>query len=350
MSSLPLEGNVLPALSRDDPLFGLIYYVIGGWFIGSSLVLLLEGLLIAQVSNYYSWYQEDSLQMKLAVAFLFLLTVLKSIQSFAITWINSILYMRDPAGTIALNKAWYQIVNIPLGSFIGLFVQSYYAYRLYKLSKRWFYVAPLIAVMILGFVAAVITASVIAKSGKSSDWFAIHLSSTFATDVLITGASMFFLIKARQKALSHTRKLISGIIKVCCQTALPATTATLLQLICSRIGGKTLKPQATNAIILVLLDSVPIIYANCMLYILNTRRSLRSAETSAGIGNSNTGNNPPSGTRSRGGGASQWRSGASPVELSSLGGVQVHRQIETTGAEYVYGYNDLDSKKSAMVV
>ncbi|KAF7328098.1 hypothetical protein MSAN_02489600 [Mycena sanguinolenta] len=331
----------MPALSRSDPLFGLIYYVLGGWFIGSSFVMLLEGILITQVGNYYAWYTDDSLRIKITVAGLFFLTVLKTIQSFAITWINSILYMQDPAGTVALEKDWYQVINIPLGALIAAYVQTYYCYRLWKLSGRWFYVAPLFTVIILGLASAIITASVIARSGKSSNWFAAHVSCTFATDLLITGASTFFLLKAREKALSHTRKLISGLIKICCQTALPATAATLLELICSRIGGKSLKLQATNSIVLVLLDTIPIIYANCMLYILNTRRSLRSAETSAGLGNSNT--NHPSGSRSRA--AGQWHS-AGPVELSSLGGVQVHTQIETAHS----AYGDFDSKKGPDVL
>ncbi|KAJ6503888.1 hypothetical protein C8R45DRAFT_1091655 [Mycena sanguinolenta] len=340
----------MPALSRDDPLFGLIYYVLGGWFIGSSFVMLLEGVLITQarsfVANYYSIYEDDGLRLKLTVAGLLVLTVLKTIQSFAITWLNSIIYMQDPAGTLALEKEWYQIINIPLGALIAAYVQTYYCYRLWKLSGRWFYVAPLFTVLVLGLVSAIITASVIAESGHSSNWFAIHVSCTFATDVLITAASTYFLLKAREKALSHTRKLIGGLIKICCQTALPATAATLLMLICSRIGGKSLKPQATNSIILVLLDTVPFIYANCMLYILNTRRSLRSAETSAGIGNSNT--NHPSGSRNRGG---QWHSSA-PVELASLGGVQVHTQIETGHSGYGAhsGYGEFDSKKGPDVL
>ncbi|KAF8189449.1 hypothetical protein K438DRAFT_1971570 [Mycena galopus ATCC 62051] len=333
--------DVLPALSPEDPLFALIYYILGGWLIGSSFVLLLEGMLI--VSNYYSWYSEDTVRLKMTVAVLFLLTVLKTIQSFAITWINSILYMQDPAGTVALEKEWYQIVNIPMGALIAAYVQTYYCYRLWKLSGKWYYVAPLVTVMVLGLVSAIITASVIAKSGHSSNWFAIHVSCTFATDLLITAASTFFLLKAREKALSQTRKLISGLIKICCQTALPATTATLIELICSRIGGASLKLQATNSIVLVLLDVIPIIYANCMLYILNTRRSLRSAGTSAGLGNSDTGNHHISGARSRGIG--QWQS-AGQVELSSLGGVQVRTQIETARS----GYGEFDSKKGPAVL
>ncbi|KAF7342568.1 hypothetical protein MSAN_02013200 [Mycena sanguinolenta] len=150
---------------------------------------------------------------------------------------------------------------------------------------------------------------------------AVHVSCTFATDVLITGASTFFLLRARQKALSHTRKLIGSLIKISCQTALPATTAasirrTMIELICSQIGGPALKPQATNSIILVLLDVVPIIYANCMLYILNTRRSLRENDPPThSIENSdNTSNNN----------RVQWRRDTGePVELSSLDTVQV---------------------------
>ncbi|KAJ7829774.1 hypothetical protein B0H14DRAFT_3465450 [Mycena olivaceomarginata] len=86
-------SNVLQAvLSPEDPLFGLIYYVLGGWLIGSSLVLLLEGILISQVYNYYSRYSEDSIALKCAVIVLFLLTILKSIQSLQVssgvaTWI-----------------------------------------------------------------------------------------------------------------------------------------------------------------------------------------------------------------------------------------------------------------------
>ncbi|KAJ7866082.1 hypothetical protein B0H14DRAFT_2573627 [Mycena olivaceomarginata] len=379
--------EVLPAITHADPLFGLIYYVLGGWvhpLLGVLAKLIFRAahwlecgpparrdldIPVCSLISFpahtasqsddcsigqqlFSWYTDDPIRLKISVGVLFILTILKSIQSFAITWINSILFMRDPAGTIALNREWYQIINIPLGAVIAAYVQSYYCYRLWKLSGRWFYVAPLVTVMLLGLISAIITGIIIARSGKSSNWFAIHVSCTFATDILITASSTFFLLRARQKALSHTRKLISGLIKICCQTALPATTATLIELICSRIGGKSLKPQASNSIILVLLDAVPIIYArvylfytsprnilhmltrsrsNCMLYILNTRRSLRNAGSSAGLGNSNT-NQPPSGSRTRG----QWRSGAGPVELSSLGGVQVRTQIETADTDGHY--------------
>ncbi|KAF8180696.1 hypothetical protein K438DRAFT_1976519 [Mycena galopus ATCC 62051] len=59
--------------------------------------------------------------------------------SSAITWINSVLYMQDPAGTVALNKEWYQVVNIPMGAVIAAYVQTYYCYRLYDHHSEPFY-------------------------------------------------------------------------------------------------------------------------------------------------------------------------------------------------------------------
>ncbi|KAJ7853099.1 hypothetical protein B0H13DRAFT_2673779 [Mycena leptocephala] len=321
----------MPALSRQDPLFGLIYYVLGGWLIGSSAVFLLEGILISQVNYYYTWCSEDPLAHKVMVAVLCLLTALKTIQSLhvAVTWTNTILYMRDPAGTLGLVRELYQAVNTPLGAVIAAYVQSYYCYRLWKLSEKWWYVVPLVTIMVFGLGSAIITASVIAKTEHSSVWFAIHVSCTFATDVLITGASIYFLVKAREQALFRTRKLLGNLIKISCQTALPATTATLIALICSRIGGKSLKPQASHSIILVLFNALPIIYANCMLYILNVRRSLRDAEL-ASTGLSDSSAIHPGGTCSRGQGRSTV-----PVELSLLGGTRMQTQSETEGSKFV---------------
>jgi hypothetical protein len=66
-----------------------------------------------------------------------------------------------------------------------------------------------------------------------------------------------------------------------------------------------------------------------MLYMLNARRSLRDAErASTGLTDSSV--NHPGGCDCRRG---QWRPGG-PVEVSSLGGVQVQTQKETEGSNY----------------
>ncbi|KAJ7218997.1 hypothetical protein C8J57DRAFT_1537224 [Mycena rebaudengoi] len=184
--------------------------------------------------------------------------------------------------------------------------------------------------------SATITASVIRKTAASTDWFTIHVSSAFATDILITLASTYFLLKARQRALARIRQLIRDSIKLCFQTALPVTTATHIELVCSR-GGKSLKPRPTNSVIIVLLAALPVIYANCLLYVLNTRRALSGADSSDGFNNDST-ICPPSGARKAG----AWNP-RDTVELSGLGDTQVHTQVETSDANYALKF---DTKKS----
>ncbi|KAF7309174.1 hypothetical protein MKEN_01120000 [Mycena kentingensis (nom. inval.)] len=337
---------VLAAISPADPLFGYIYYVLGGWFIGSSAALFLCGILVPQITTYFSWYTNDPLAMRAGVAVVFVLSILKAIQAFAITWINSILYMQDVEGTYALQRTWIQVVNIPLGAIIAAYCQLYYCYRLYKLSGRWWVVAPIIIVILLALIGAFITASVIATTGGSTDWFAVHVVCTFATDLLITAVSTFLLMKAREKALKQTKKLIGNVIKVSCQTALPATAAMLIELICWGVAstGNAFKPTPMNSITIVLLDMTPFIYVNCMLYLLNTRRTLRLVDGSTGLSNSINGTTHPASGR-RG-----WRTGAGPNGALELGTVSVHVRTEvdidgdtrTTAS----GIDDFDNKKA----
>jgi hypothetical protein len=114
----------MPALSRQDPLFGLIYYVLGGWvrtFTYSQPIIppifhtvnWLERCLLTrgdshipgafsrhpllnttsqpewQVNYYYTWCSEDPLAHKFMVAVLFLLTALKTIQSLHVSHAHS---------------------------------------------------------------------------------------------------------------------------------------------------------------------------------------------------------------------------------------------------------------------
>ncbi|KAF8198832.1 hypothetical protein K438DRAFT_1966807 [Mycena galopus ATCC 62051] len=225
-----------------------------------------------------------------------IVTILPPAWGHIVSYIQIAIQMlqRDPTLVITIlghkfrmaPRTIFSLGYLPQGALIAAYVQSYYCYRLWKLSGKWYYVAPLITVIVLSLVSAIITASVIARSGHSSNW-------------------------------------------------------ALLELICSRIGGVTLKLQATNSAVLVLLDITPIIYANCMLYILNTRRSLRSGGTSAGLGNSDTGNHHTI-TVGRAGGVGKWQQSRGQVELSTLGGVQIHTQIETENASY----NEFESKRS----
>jgi hypothetical protein len=106
--------------------------------------------------------------------------------------------MRDPAGTIALNRAWYQVLNIPLVRFYprAVFSHSIFSFAeccdsnirpsllllpavrivpiiiiylptttfRWGLSRKWWVVAPPLTLMLLSIIAAIITV----RPGSSS--------------------------------------------------------------------------------------------------------------------------------------------------------------------------------------
>ncbi|KAH8827667.1 hypothetical protein DL96DRAFT_1815015 [Flagelloscypha sp. PMI_526] len=306
----------MPAITPSDPLYALTVYVLGGWFVGGCIVLFLFGVLTCQISNYFTYYREDKIALKCVVAFLYLLSCLKwprfCMASAArtrmclhicsgIIWIHNILWGKDPAGAAKLQGQWYELVNIPIGAVIAFYVQCYYAYRLWILSRKWWAVAPIVAVMLLGLISALITAAALAKTGKSSNWFAYL---------------QYLLFRDRHPYYFHDDFLPIPVE----EETIPASICTMVMLICSRLGSTSLLPKATNAVILGLLQALPVIYANCMLYILNTRRNLRLAN---GSGISSSTGQPPHPShlpRTR-------RNGEH--ELGVLSGIQVSTQVNT---------------------
>ncbi|KAH8831465.1 hypothetical protein DL96DRAFT_1705895 [Flagelloscypha sp. PMI_526] len=315
----------MPAITPSDPLYGITIYVMGGWFIGGCLVLLLFGVLTCQVTNYFTYYKADKTALRISVGGLYLLALLKVAQAFALLWIHSILWGADPAGALKLQQKWFILVNIPLGAVISLYVQLYYVHRLWALSRAWWAVAPVVIVMLLGFVAALITASsssaALATTGKSSDWFAIYNACSFVTDILITVITTTYLLRAKKKVFARSKRLVDSLVRLAVQTAVPASICTLIMLICSRLGSKSLLPQPPNAIILGLLHALPIIYANCMMYILNTRRTLRLAGSSG----ANTSSGNPSNALRAGHRAGQ----TSEHDIGGFSGIQVTTQVNT---------------------
>ncbi|KAH8831258.1 hypothetical protein DL96DRAFT_1812153 [Flagelloscypha sp. PMI_526] len=317
----------MPAITPASPLYALTVYVLGGWaslylFIGGCMALFLFGVLCSQMFNYFTHYQEDKLGLKLVVSFLGLLSILKLAQIFAIMWIHNILWGTDPAGAAKLQNEWYELVNIPIGAVIAFYVQAYYVYRLWILSRLWWALVPVVIVMCLGLSAAMITAATLAKTGKSSNWFAVYNTSSFVTDILITVITTYFLYVARKKVMTRSKRMVDSLIRLAVQTAVPASICTLLMLICSRLGGKSLLPRATNAVILGLLQALPVIYANSMMYILNTRRTLRLGNSS---GQTSSNPNPSNALRAR-----QKSGQVSDHELGTLSGIHISTTVDTS--------------------
>ncbi|KAJ7185819.1 hypothetical protein C8R46DRAFT_387030 [Mycena filopes] len=284
-------------------------FLLGPWLIGSCLDLLLQGVLCSQFVNYYSYYGDDKGPLRIIVAVLALLTVLKSVQAFVIIWIQFIPFFGDLQGAILLNyTTWWQSGNPLMVAFIGLYVQSYFCYRLYVVSNKWYVAAPVAGLFFFAFLAvAVATYFISTEDGvKIGMWFAVHLSSVFAGDIILSLTTAYFLLKTKKNVLPQTVGLISALVRLTFQTAAPAALCAMFNLIFSQLytGDVAIISTAFNM-------ALPKLYAISMMWTLNARRTIRATHSSRN-GMTNT-SNEVSGGRAR---ATTRRNG--DMELSGI--------------------------------
>ncbi|KAJ7057096.1 hypothetical protein C8F01DRAFT_1153405 [Mycena amicta] len=300
-------------------------HLLGPWLIGSSLDFFLTGIICCQILNYFTWYNEDKMVLRVYVGGLAIASVLKSAQSFAIIWIQSILHINDLNGAILLNytSPWFAGNPMMVATF-DLYVQSYFCYRLYVVSKKWPVVAPIVVIFLFAFFAMVLATYYITRGADASksiaEWFAAHLSSVFAADMLLTLSTAFFLLRSKRNVLPQTVGLISALVRLTFQTAAPAAICAMFNLVFSQIypGTENLTSTAFNM-------ALPKLYAVSMMWTLNARRTIRAAHSSRGGLSSS---NEISGGRH----TTARRTRREDVELGNFGGVsgiQVHTAQET---------------------
>ncbi|KAJ7182398.1 hypothetical protein C8R43DRAFT_1144349 [Mycena crocata] len=294
----------------------LAYFWLGPWLVGGCFDLILQGILCCQFVNYFTWYRDDKAGLRTVVAILVVITLLKSAQAFAILWIQSIAFFGDLDGAILLNyTTWWQSGNPLIVAIIGFYVQCYFCFRLWVISKKWFIVLPVATLFLFGFLSIVVgTYFISTENGPQiSRWFAAHLSSVFAGDIILSFTTAYFLLSTKKNVLPQTVGLISALVRLTFQTAAPAAICAMFNLIFSQInpGGSGIISTAFNM-------ALPKLYAISMMWTLNARRTIRASHSSHN-GMTNTSNEISGGrTRAR-------RQGD-----MELGQIQVLTQTETT--------------------
>ncbi|KAJ7583917.1 hypothetical protein C8J56DRAFT_830036 [Mycena floridula] len=295
-------------------------YLLGPWLIGCYSEVFLAGILCCQFVHYLQWYKDDNIRMKLIVFGLGLLSLLKSIQSFALIWIMLILTFTDLDGAILLNyTTWWQSGNPLMVAFIGLYVQAFFCHRLYVISKLWWVVVPVATVMAFAFFSISLATFFITKGDghKISVWFAAHLGSVFTGDLLLSMSTVYFLLRSKKSVLPQTAGLLTALVRLTLESAAPAAVCTLLNLLFSQIyGSDRIISTAFNMIL-------PKLYAVSMMWTLNQRRSIRAVHSSRAGATSSHEATAPRSRFTRGNG----RQG--DMELEAIGGIQVRTHMET---------------------
>ncbi|KAF7342832.1 hypothetical protein MSAN_01999200 [Mycena sanguinolenta] len=265
----------------------LVKFFLGPWLIGSCLELVMMGVLGCQFLNYWYSYPEDRRVLRIAVAVLCVLNVLKSAECFASLWIFLINHFGDIQYDLALSATgWWDTANPLLVAILDFYVQCYFCSRLWAVSRRWWVVAPIFALDVFALVSMVLGTYYIEtlQNEQVTDWFAAHLGSVFAGDVILSMTTAYFLIKTKKAVLSkHTARLIDSLIPLTFQTATPAAVVAMFNLIFSQMH-RTNQPLL-GYVEIAFNQVLPKVYAISMMYTLNARRELRARMSGSRTGN-----------------------------------------------------------------
>jgi len=267
-------------MAEDAPLSyeerQLAMFILGPWLIGCFLDILLQGILFGQFNQYFVNCSSDKLVTRLVVLGLAIITTLKTVHSFASSWILFILNFKDLIGAITLNyTAWWLSGSGLMVASIGIYVQTFFCHRLWVISnKNYWFVVPIAIVLLFAYVSICLATYYISKGVEAgpniATWFAAHLSSVFAGDLLITMSTAYFLLRSRRGVLPHTAGIVNALVRLAFQTAAPAALCAMLNLIFSQIytGDNKLISSAFN-------QSLAKLYAFSMMWTLNARSELR---------------------------------------------------------------------------
>ncbi|KAK7058064.1 hypothetical protein R3P38DRAFT_1192758 [Favolaschia claudopus] len=296
-----------------------VKFVLGPWLVGSCFEFVLTGVLCCQFINYFTWYPDDKRSLRIAVLVLLLLSILKSIESFAALWIFLIENFGDINKNLMLSvTAWWDTANPLLVAIVDFYVQCYFCSRLLAISKSWVIVAPVFSLFFFALISMVLATYYIttSESIQITNWFAAHFSSLFAGDMLLTALTAYYLIKTKKNVLPQTVGLINALVRLTFQTAAPAALFALFTLIFSQMNRAG--HFYLGFVEIAFNQPLPKLYAISMMWTLNARRTMTMGRSAL----SGSSSEHPSGTRVR-----TARRTNGDVEL---GRIEVLTQTETT--------------------
>ncbi|KAJ6506931.1 hypothetical protein C8R45DRAFT_790575, partial [Mycena sanguinolenta] len=256
---------------------------LGPWLIGSCLELVLMGVLSCQFVNYYNSSRNDGRGLRIAVAILCLLNVLKSVECFASLWIFLLDHFGDIQYDFQLSTTGWWVVGTPLMvAILDFYVQCYFCTRLWAVSQRWWVCAPIFTLFVFALVSMIIA---VRHTSRSSLNIMAAVDSNYcrpiAGDLILSGTTAYFLIRTEQGFLSkQMTELVHSLIPLTFQTATPPAVVALFNLIFSQMD-RTGRPLL-GFVEIAFNQVLPKLYAISMMYTLNSRRGIRSSLPSSG--------------------------------------------------------------------
>ncbi|KAG9054784.1 hypothetical protein FS842_004170 [Serendipita sp. 407] len=263
----------------------VIWYVegaalqIGPWFIGTCVELFLQGILMMQTADFFS-YKDPRGQSKRFVWLVLVLNVLcliKTAQNIKIVWATMIANYANPDVSLMLIGVDWSHYSAGLSTaIIAVYVQAFFIYRYYLLTERWYICVFMSLCTTVSLVAAVLVTYYMPKilHAKIRMWSLVHFVSAIVVDTLITSCTAWHL-QRRKSVVQSTTELIDRLTRLVWQTALPPTICVIINAVVLESRPIELTHMTFNIIL-------PKLYAISLLYTLNSRNDIRSEQESAG--------------------------------------------------------------------
>ncbi|KAJ6541205.1 hypothetical protein DFH09DRAFT_1393671 [Mycena vulgaris] len=252
--------------------------ILGGYDLGTHADLIFQGVLFAQFAHYWALYKSDILAIKFFVFGLFLATSLKSVQVIAISWVQNVeLFLNASAATNLYFHHWLVQSNFVLVALIGFYVQMFFCYRLWGISKNIYTVVSVVVLLVCALVFACIscwTTFKAAHTPMNNTWIQAHRATVVSGDVFLCGSTAYFLLKHSKESLPQMAGIFNRIIRLTLQSMAPATFCASLNLICSLSGRGKVNTWMMVGFITNM--GLPKLYAISAMWTLNSRHDIRA--------------------------------------------------------------------------
>ncbi|KZT01090.1 uncharacterized protein LAESUDRAFT_752844 [Laetiporus sulphureus 93-53] len=189
----------------------------GPGLVGVFMNVMLYGVLITQTFFYFTTYPRDPKWLKYYVALLFFIDTLNTI--FNTWWIYNVLVNNFGVLDKVVRANWLLETEEAFAGIIGMQVQLFYAWRIYKLTGYKFLTGIIVGTSIIQCLAGIGTAINIAiqpiftKFSSEKDVVVIWLSAAALTDVLIVSVLTWHLRRQRT-GYAQTDTIISRLMQI----------------------------------------------------------------------------------------------------------------------------------------
>ncbi|KAK0218936.1 hypothetical protein IW262DRAFT_1066740 [Armillaria fumosa] len=221
-------------LANETGIASDLYKITGPLLISCFLGLILYGILCDQVYIYYISFPNDYLVTKTVVYVLWLAETIQTVSNIIDTFDTFCYNFGNVSELDNVHLTWFTIPI--LSGFVGCVAQLFYAWRMYKFSKKARWLCIMLSVIAFAqFAAAICCGHLVRKYDRYSDLqknseikvaAVIWLSGAALCDAAIA-LCMTYLLSRAQPGLKSTQALLSRLIRLAIETG-TATAALAL--------------------------------------------------------------------------------------------------------------------------